>query len=113
MKNSLFDSLFFSQSCVYSPLSEKVSFMALYSGKIGVCGSSQMMRDLFHTNLNENIYIYIYIYIFLSHNFGALVAHAYIGRGLNVSARAHTHVCVCTLRVSYSFSFPKIILFSP
>ena len=111
MKNSLFDSLFFSQSCVYSPLSEKVSFMALYSGKIGVCGSSQMMRDLFHTNLNENIYIYIYI--FLSHNFGALVAHAYIGRGLNVRARAHTRVCVCTLRVSYSFSFPKIILFSP
>ena len=111
MKNSLFDSLFFSQSCVYSPLSEKVYFMALYSGKIGVCGSSQMMRDSFHTNLNENIYIYIYI--FLSHNFGALVAHAYIGRGLNVRARAHTRVCVCTLRVSYSFSFPKIILFSP
>ena len=111
MKNSLFDSLFFSQSCVYSPLSEKLSFMVLYSGKIGVCGSSQMMRDLFHTNLNEKIYIYIYI--FLSHNFGALVAHAYIGRGLNVRARAHTRVCVCTLRVSYSFSFPKIILFSP
>ena len=111
MKNSLFDSLFFSQSCVYSPLSEKLSFMALYSGKIGVCGSSQMMRDSFHTNLNENIYIYIYI--FLSYNFGALVAHAYIGRGLNVRARAHTRVCVCTLRVSYSFSFPKIILFSP
>ena len=111
MKNSLFDSLFFSQSCVYSPLSEKLSFMGLYSGKIGVCGSSQMMRDLFHTNLNE--YIYISIYIFLSHNFGALVAHAYIGRGLNVRARAHTRVCVCTLRVSYSFSFPKIILFSP
>ena len=36
MKNSLFDSLFSSESCVYSPPLEKVPFMALYSNKIGV-----------------------------------------------------------------------------
>ena len=29
--------------------------MALYSGKIGVWGDSQMMWDSFHTNLNEKI----------------------------------------------------------
>ena len=36
MKNSLFDSLFSSESCVYSSPLEEVPFMALYSDKIGV-----------------------------------------------------------------------------
>ena len=34
MKNTLFDSLFSSESCVYSSHIEKVPFMVLYSGKI-------------------------------------------------------------------------------
>ena len=51
MKNSLFDSLFTSESSVFSPFLEKMHFMAFYTGKIGVQGSSQAMWDSFHTNL--------------------------------------------------------------
>ena len=36
MKNSFFDSLFSSESCVYSSPLEEVPFMALCSDKIGV-----------------------------------------------------------------------------
>ena len=53
MKKSLFDSLFSSETSMFLPpffpSFEKVSFMALYSQKIGVWGGSQATWDSFQT----------------------------------------------------------------
>ena len=54
MKYSLFDSLFSRKSRLSSHIFfvfEKVPFMALYNGTIGVWGDSQMMWDLFQTRI--------------------------------------------------------------
>lgn len=55
MVNSIFDSIFSSESCLrfYIFLClEKVPFIAFYSGKIGVWCGSQMMWDSFQTIFN-------------------------------------------------------------
>ena len=62
MKKSLFDSLFSSESRVYSLIFlclAKVHFMALYSGKLRVWGGSQMMWDSLHTDLNAKSFPFI------------------------------------------------------
>ena len=86
LKNSLFNSLFSNESCVFChrflSFFEKVSFMVLYSSKIGVWDGSQTMWD----------------------SCSCMRTHG-------LSARTHTHVCMCTLRVSYGISFPKLVLF--
>ena len=55
MKNSLFDSLFSSESCVYSPPLEKVPFMAIYSDKIGVGRLSDDVGFVPHRFMCKNL----------------------------------------------------------
>ena len=83
MKNSLFDSLFSSESYVFLPLEfvlfEKVPFISLYSQAIGVWGGSQTMWDLFQTKFKCRKFAFYSFW--------------------NPSMRADARVCVCMLEL--------------
>ena len=95
MKNSLFDSLFSSESYVFLPLEfvlfEKVPFISLYSQTIRVWGDSQMMWDLFQTKFKCRKFAFI-----VSGTLACVRMHVstYAFLSLSLSMRMHIRVCV-------------------
>ena len=91
MKNSLFDSLFSSESYVFLPLEfvlfEKVPFISLYSQTIGVWGDSQTMWDLFQTKFKCRKFAF------------------YSFWNPSMRADARVYVCILELELKHAYAY--------